>query len=118
MKQNTREKSLAVGNTDMLVLSLINEKDMYGYQIIDELVKRSNHTFDLKTGTLYPLLHLLEQKKYVISYEGKAATGKTRKYYQITPDGRRYLLQKQEEWAKYSDAVNRVMSGGICFVTI
>ena len=108
----------AVGNTDMLVLSLINEKDMYGYQIIDELVKRSNHTFDLKTGTLYPLLHLLEQKKYVISYEAEAATGKTRKYYRITPDGRRYLLQKQEEWTKYSDAVNRVMSGGVCFAAI
>ena len=108
----------AVGNTDMLVLSLINEKDMYGYQIIDELVKRSDHTFDLKTGTLYPLLHLLEQKKYVISYEAEAATGKTRKYYQITSDGRRYLLQKQEEWTKYSDAVNRVMSGGVCFAAI
>lgn len=118
MKQSTREKGLAVGNTDMLVLSLINEEDMYGYQIIDELVKRSNHTFDLKTGTLYPLLHLLEQKKFVISYEAEAAAGKTRKYYQITPDGRRYLLQKQEEWTKYSDAVNRVMWGGVRFAAI
>ena len=108
----------AVGNTDMLVLSLINEEDMYGYQIIEELVKRSNHTFDLKTGTLYPLLHLLEQKKYVTSYEAETAAGKIRKYYQITPDGRRYLLQKQEEWTKYSDAVNRVMSGGVRFAAI
>lgn len=108
----------AVGNTDMLVLSLINEEDMYGYQIIDELVKRSNHTFDLKTGTLYPLLHLLEQKKYVTSYEAEAVTGKVRKYYQITPEGRRYLLHKQEEWANYSDAVNRVMAGGVSFATI
>lgn len=108
-----KDKGMSVGNTDMLVLSLINEGDMYGYQIIDELVNRSNHTFDLKTGTLYPLLHLLEQKKYVTSYDTETAKGKVRKYYRITDDGRKYLLLKQKEWEEYANAVNRIMSGGM-----
>ena len=113
-----KEKGMSRGNTDMLVLSLINEMDMYGYQIIDELVKRSNHTFDLKTGTLYPLLHLLEQKKYVKSYEAEASTGKIRKYYQITDAGRKYLLLKQREWEEYANAVNRVITGGVLLAGI
>ncbi|NMP37984.1 MAG: PadR family transcriptional regulator [Clostridiales bacterium] len=106
------DKNMSSGNTDMLVLSLIEEKDMYGYQIIDELVRRSDHTFELKTGTLYPLLHLLEQKQYLESYDGEVISGKVRKYYRITHNGRQYLQKKRAEWEKYSSAVNRVMSGG------
>ena len=50
------------GSTQMLLLRLLQESDMYGYQMIDELAKRSNDTFLLKAGTLYPILHALEQE--------------------------------------------------------
>ncbi len=107
MKKDT---SISSSNTDMLVLNLIDEKDMYGYQIIDELVRRSDHTFELKTGTLYPLLHLLEQKKYLESYDAEPIAGKTRKYYRITADGKKYLYEKTAEWERYSKAVNSVLT--------
>ena len=113
----TKDKGLSVGNTDMLILSLINECDMYGYQIIETLAQRSNHAFDLKTGTLYPLLHLLEQKKYLTSYEAATTTGKARKYYRITEDGRKYLGQRQKEWTEYAAAVQRIMAGGMLLAT-
>ena len=74
---------------------------MYGYEMIENLRLRSNDVFDLKAGTLYPLLHGLEEKGYLTSYE-QAAAGKLRKYYSLTKSGRRFLTQKQEEWRQYS----------------
>ena len=56
------DKSLISGSTSMLLLKLLTEKDMYGYEMIETLRKKSNDVFELKAGTLYPLLHSLEQK--------------------------------------------------------
>ena len=49
-------KNMVSGNTAMLILKLISEKDMYGYEMIDTLSKRSDNVFELKVGTLYPCL--------------------------------------------------------------
>lgn len=54
-------KNMVSGNTAMLILKLISEKDMYGYEMIDTLSKRSDNVFELKVGTLYPLLHSMVQ---------------------------------------------------------
>ena len=54
-------KELVKGSTSMLVLGVLEEKEMYGYQIIKELEQRSETVFSLKEGTLYPILHVLEQ---------------------------------------------------------
>ena len=51
------DKSLLSGSTSMLVLALLRESDKYGYQMITELALRSDNTFELKEGTLYPVLH-------------------------------------------------------------
>lgn len=107
------DKSLISGNTDMLILKLLEKQDMYGYQMIEELAKQSDHTFELKAGTLYPLLHLLEQKQYLVSYDGETVAGKTRKYYRITDEGKRFLVVRLSEWESYSAAVNKVLSGGV-----
>jgi len=80
------EKSLISGSTSMLLLKLLSEKDMYGYEMIEVLQQRSNHVFELKAGTLYPLLHGLEARNQLLSYE-KEAGGKMRRYYQITKEG-------------------------------
>lgn len=108
------DKSLVSGSTTMLVLKLLEEKDMYGgYEMIDTLRGKSKNVFELKAGTLYPLLHGLEEKGFVESYE-KEAVGKIRKYYHITRSGKKELKKKSEEWKEYSKAVLDVM-GGVCF---
>lgn len=56
------DKTLLSGSMTMLLLKLLDEKDMYGYEMIDTLRKKSNNVFELKAGTLYPLLHGLEEK--------------------------------------------------------
>jgi PadR family transcriptional regulator PadR len=106
------DKSLLTGSTAMLILKLLDGQDMYGYQMIDELKRRSDHTFELKAGTLYPLLHSLEKKELINSYEKDEDTQRPRRYYQISRKGKKRLIEKQAEWVTYSGAVNRVMQGG------
>ena len=89
------DKSLVLGSTTMLVLKLLEEKDMYGYEMIDILRGKSKNVFELKAGTLYPLLHGLEEKGFVESYE-KEAVGKIRKYYHITRSGKKELKRSQK----------------------
>lgn len=104
------------GNTDMLLLKLLSFEDMYGYQIIEELANRSNNVFELKAGTLYPLLHQLESKRYVESYDTTAPSGKIRKYYHITKSGRIFLETREKEWNEYTSTVNRILRGGVSYV--
>ena len=92
-----------------MILKLLSEKDMYGYEMIDTLRKRSENVFELKAGTLYPLLHSLEDKRYLLSYE-QEAVGKIRKYYQITKNGRKHLEEKKSQWQEYSRAVMSVLA--------
>ena len=81
------DKTLLAGSTGMMVLKLLEQEDMYGYQMIETLRERSEHSFDLKAGTLYPLLHALDA-------------------------GRRRLCEKEAEWRAYTTAVARVLKGG------
>ena len=74
------DKSLVSGSMALLVLKLLEDGDKYGYEMIEELKRRSDNTFHLKAGTLYPLLHGLEEKGLVTAYEREAAAGKPRRY--------------------------------------
>ena len=103
------DKSLIQGSLTMLILRLLEEKDMYGYEMIEMLRGRSNNVFELKAGSLYPLLHSLEEKNYVTSYEDDSS-GKTRKYYHLSGEGKRFLKEKKEEWEVYSTAVSSVLT--------
>ena len=90
----TVDKSLLAGSTTMLVLKLLDGQDMYGYQMIEELSRRSERAFALKTGTLYPLLHSLEEKELIRSYEKDEGAARPR--------------------ATFTTAVDRVLKGGVC----
>lgn len=105
------DKSLLKGSTTMLILTLLEEKDMYGYQMIEELSLKSNDTFALKAGTLYPLLHSLEQKGMIDTYEETVGSSKVRKYYSISKKGRGLLADKKAEWTIYSETMNRILGG-------
>ena len=103
------DRTLVSGSMSMLILRLLSEKDMYGYEMIETLRKRSENVFELKAGTLYPLLHSLEDKGYLTCYE-QEASGKVRKYYGITKEGRKFLEKKRDEWEQYVKAVTNVLA--------
>lgn len=102
------EQKKPLAHTSLLVLSLLRGQDLYGYQMITELERRSDHTFQMKEGTLYPVLKKLENSDYVTAYEAEA-NGRTRKYYHITQKGLKQLAREAEEWSAYAHGVNSVL---------
>ena len=106
-------KELLKGSTKMLILEMVKDENMYGYQMIKKLKEKSNNVFEFKEGTLYPILHSLEEEELISSYWDDT-TGKKRKYYAITTKGKKILKEKNEEWKIFSESVNRVI-GGVSF---
>ena len=103
------DKSLISGSMSMLLLKLLEEKDMYGYEMVEELARRSDDTFHLKEGTLYPLLHTLEKERCVETYTTKTPGGRERKYYHLTDSGNRELEARTKEWRLFSEKVGAVI---------
>ena len=102
-------KELLKGSTSTMVLKVISEKDMYGYQIIQVIASRSDNTFNLNEGTLYPILHTMEKEGLLESYRGESDNGRERKYYRITATGKAALLIRLEEWKAFTAAVQEVL---------
>lgn len=102
-------KELLKGSTTVLILSILNRKDMYGYEMIKEMDLLSKGIFSFKEGTLYPILHNLENANYIESYWDNSSIGRKRKYYKITNDGKKLLLEKKSEWKLFSETVNNVL---------
>ena len=106
------DKSLLAGSTTTLILKLLEERDMYGYEMIETLALRSDHTFDFKAGTLYPILHTLEKQGLVSSFEQRTPQERIRKYFHLTVSGRERLQEKQLEWTRFVNAVEKILKGG------
>ena len=104
------DTALISGSNAMLILSLLKDGDKYGYEMVQELRRRSKNAFEMKEGTLYPLLHALERAGDVQSYDNTAPTGRERRYYRLTEKGAGRLEEKVEEWRAFSDSVNTVLS--------
>lgn len=106
------DKSPLPGSTGLLVLSLLSTGDKYGYEMIAALEARSDHTFSLKEGTLYPVLHALERDGAVTAYEKTAPSGRARRYYHITRQGIRLLVDKKAEWRAFRHLVDAILAEG------
>lgn len=102
-------RELVKGSTSLIVLQLLNERDMYGYELVKEMDKRSEHKFQIKEGTLYPALHKLEKQTYIEYYWQEQPKGPARKYYRITQQGKDMLMEKTEEWDRYVQVMNKVI---------
>ena len=102
-------KELLKGSSSILVLSVLERDDLYGYRIIREIEIRSDSTFFMSEGSLYPILHALEKEKYLNSY-WEEHDGRKRKYYHITKKGLKQLQNKKEEWKLFSTSVNKVLN--------
>jgi len=107
------DKGLLGGSTNLMLLSLLSESDKYGYEIIRELERRSDRTFQLQEGTLYPVLHKLENNGYVKSYVGIGDNGRKRKYYRITNCGVQQLAKEKKRWKVFSVSVNKVLGSEV-----
>jgi len=102
---------LRTGSTAVMVLRLLAEKPMYGYQIVKELQRRSEGYFDLEQGTLYPTLHRLEKDGLVHSQWEVITEGPSRKYYDITEQGKLELEKSAQQWSDFSRHLLKLLDG-------
>ncbi len=102
-------KELSSGTIPIMVLSVIQSEDMYGYKIIKTLEQRSENVFSLKEGTLYPILHSMEKEELLESY-WEIANGRKRKCYHITKKGIKQLNEKKQEFEKLTVTVKKVLN--------
>jgi len=102
------ERELLKGNTDCLLLCLINRQPTYGYQIIKDLERQSSGYFHFKEGTLYPALHRMEKNKLIKGRWQMLPNGQQRRYYYITAKGQQVLAKRLTEWQGFSTAVRLI----------
>jgi len=93
------------GHLVLLLLSILAKEPAHGYAIITSLRARSEGVFDLPEGTVYPALHRLENQGLLKS-SWSEDSGRRKRIYQLTPKGQQALNTRQEEWLKFSKAVN------------
>ncbi|UCG09825.1 MAG: helix-turn-helix transcriptional regulator [Dehalococcoidia bacterium] len=103
---------LMKGSSESLLLCLIGQEPMYGYQIIRELEQRSQGYFKFKEGTLYPALHRSEGAGLIMGRWQTRPGGRYRRYYYITEKGRRALAEKLSQWRQFLVAMNLIVPAG------
>ena len=103
------QQEMLKGNTETLLLALLEMEPMYGYQIVKEVGQRSSGYFAFKEGTLYPALHRLERANLVEGRWQDTPSSVRRRYYQITLKGRQALVDRLKEWQRFANAMNSIM---------
>jgi PadR family transcriptional regulator PadR len=105
------DRELKRGTLDMILLKLLAERPMYGYELINTLEQRGGEAFQLKEGTLYPVLYRLEDAGLIAPRWETADRGVPRKYYTLTPDGKAQLGGLVAEWRAFTAAVEQLLAG-------
>jgi PadR family transcriptional regulator len=97
------------GHLPLLVLAVLADEPAHGYAILERLRRRSEGAFELQEGTLYPLLHRLEDDGLLAS-RWTTATGRRRREYRLTQRGRSTLRERTRAWRDFATAVERVLA--------
>lgn len=92
------------GVIELCVLSLISQKDRYGFEIVQRIAE---HT-DINEGTVYPILRRLTLEGFFNTYLVESTGGPARKYYSMTPLGNKYLTQLLEDWKDTTSMVKEL----------
>lgn len=99
------------GNMETLLLSVIQDNPSYGYQIIQDLNAKAPHLLQTGEGTVYPILHRLEERKLIQSTWKLGDSGRQRRYYRITPQGKQALSKNSQEWTALHQLMSLVLQG-------
>ena len=99
------EGEMLKGHLDMIVLAALAAGPAHGYAVIEEIKRRSAGAFELPEGTIYPVLHRLEQAGLLSGRWVTADSGRRRRVYEVTARGRRELGHRRAVWKQFSDAV-------------
>lgn len=98
------------GTVELAVLSVLQKKEMYGYQIVQTISELSGGKFVFPLGTLYPVLYRFVENGYVADRD-EIVNGRLRKYYRMEPAGREYYRQLLEEYRRTAEGLERIVKG-------
>jgi len=104
------ERELKRGTLEMVLLKLLMEREMYGYELVTEFQERGSGEFQIKDGTLYPVLYRLEKAGHVQPRWETQERGVPRKYYRVTPAGKKQVDRLVGEWRTFVDAVESLLN--------
>ncbi|MFN4152241.1 MAG: PadR family transcriptional regulator [Candidatus Sericytochromatia bacterium] len=96
------------GSLELCILGLIKEKDIYAFELIQELEKIESLV--LTEGTIYPLLKRLQGDELISSFWVESDNGPPRKYYKMTEKGNDFFSEMEKEWTKFNQAINDILN--------
>ena len=105
------ERELKRGTLEMLLLRILADEPTYGYELLSRLRRRSGGRFQIKEGTLYPVLYRLEDAGWVVPEWDPPARGVPRKIYRLTEDGRERVGELTRGWRSFVEGVEAVLNG-------
>ena len=106
----TKKNDILQGTLVLLILkSLASNKRLHGYAITTHIQQVSAQLLRVEEGSLYPALHRLEQEGWVRAEWGKTEKNREARFYLLTPQGRKQLMQEEESWKRLTEGVERVL---------
>ncbi|MCG8525562.1 MAG: PadR family transcriptional regulator [Opitutales bacterium] len=103
------KKDLLQGTLDLLVMRILKAGSRHGYDIVKRIELLSEDTIRVGEGSLYPSLHRLEKRGYVQAHWAQSETGRRAKFYNLTPEGKSMVQEKESYWLEFTSAVNLVL---------
>jgi PadR family transcriptional regulator PadR len=103
------DREFLTGTVGVLLLTLLSERSMYAYEMVQEAERRSAQAFQLKEGTVYPALHQMERAGLLTATWRDSEAGRRRKYYSLTAKGRRRAASKRRQWMNISVAMRAIL---------
>ncbi len=108
MATQTSDRELKKGSAELLILSLVEARARHGYEISKLIEARSQGTLRFYVASLYPLLYRLEARGWVQGRWVEKAGQRRRRYYRLTPQGRRVLAAQRQGWQRFAEAIRRI----------
>lgn len=107
-------KDLVAASSKPLILSILSQKESYGYEISKKVHELSHNQIQWKDGMLYPVLHKLEKEGFIESFWKTSENGRKRKYYKIRAGGKKYLETQKKEWSTVNSVFNQLWETAQC----
>lgn len=108
MSTQALDRELKKGSAELLLLALLEERPRHGYELARLIESRSQGTISFRVPSLYPMLYRLERRGRIEGRWVEKAGQRRRRYYRITPDGRRLLTRQRSLWGEFVRALDRV----------
>ena len=102
------EPRVKQGSSEMIILALLRQRDMHGYEIGKQIEERSGGILRFEMASLYPALHRMLHRGWLQAYWEKSPAGRKRRYYRLTETGRSHLVPLRKSWKQFFGALDRI----------